>query len=73
MEKLKPCPFCGGDATIRLGSMSDGKEHTPVWRINCQICNASMTFFKEFYWGINGITCEQAISAWNRRTSDEND
>lgn len=53
-DKLKPCPFCGGKATI------DGCDDTP-WSVICEKCNASIDF-KE-------TECE-AIDAWNTRKGE---
>ena len=50
-DKLKPCPFCGGEAII------DGCDET-LWIVICKECNASIGY-KE--------TKEEAIEAWNRR------
>lgn len=57
MEKLKPCPFCGGEAIIvhvgRSGS-----------RVTCKYCYCSTAFVS-----ISTIySCdEKAAEAWNRR------
>ena len=48
--KLKPCPFCGGEAII------DGCDET-LWIVICKECNASIGY-KE--------TEQEAIDAWNR-------
>lgn len=50
-DKLKPCPFCGGEAII------DGCDDT-LWIVICKECNASIGY-KE--------TKEEAIEAWNWR------
>ena len=50
-DKLKPCPFCGGEAII------DGCDDT-LWIVICKECNASIGY-KE--------TKEEAIEAWNKR------
>lgn len=57
MQKLKPCPFCGGEACIQ--------EHvfigyTSTYGVVCLDCCAEIRQF--FY------TTEEAIEAWNRRT-----
>lgn len=36
--ELKPCPFCGGDASQSVGSLADG---TPWPYIECEDCAAS--------------------------------
>lgn len=61
-DKLKPCPFCGGEAII------DGCDDT-LWSVICEKCNASINYNE---------TKQDAIIAWNRRieptfTPDERD
>lgn len=64
IDKLKPCPFCGGDAEekyvrrktkYRLFTFPD---ITHFVYIKCKVCGAN-TSIKE--------TRENAIEAWNRR------
>ena len=53
--ELKPCPFCGGEARMRLDNVVK-KE----WRVECKnwnSCGAATSFL--------GKT--EAIAAWNRR------
>ena len=50
-DKLKPCPFCGGEAFI------DGSDEI-LWIAVCKKCNASIEY-KE--------TEQEAIEAWNKR------
>lgn len=73
MEKLKPCPFCGGKAEIEEGWDHDGRERYPVWRIYCTKCYVGMMFHQEYCYGIKPTTRNQAISTWNRRVTDEAD
>jgi Lar family restriction alleviation protein len=58
MTKLKPCPFCGGEAHI---SADRYKHH--FW-IECRECGASQLTYR---------TEEEVISAWNQRTEHVND
>ncbi len=54
MSKLKPCPFCGGEARLQ----SFYKDHC----VYCRKCNAStMKYYP---------TKEEAIEAWNRRVTE---
>ncbi len=65
-DKLKPCPFCGDAAKIkmhkylrRFASQDNPNEY--YWRVECLSCGA----------GINAYFTEQeAIKAWNRRVND---
>lgn len=52
-EKLKPCPFCGGEATANESSW---RSWWHVWVI-CKNCGAT----------IDKPTKEETIEAWNRR------
>ena len=58
MEKLKPCPFCGGDGEIR-------KEKAGVfgllYEVVCKKCLASTAI---------EITSARAIERWNRGVND---
>ena len=59
--RLKPCPFCGGVATIeRRVSKYTGKMYT-YHVVICQECHAST--------GWHG-TKGKAREAWNRRAND---
>lgn len=53
MIKLKPCPFCGGNAVI----MNMGYPH---W-IYCEKCGAKV------HGGVFG-SVSASVDAWNRRT-----
>ena len=50
-DKLKPCPFCGGEAII------EGCDDT-LWSVICKKCAASIDYNE---------TKQEAIEAWNRR------
>jgi len=53
MEKLKPCPFCGGEATIQ------GSEKGKCCWAMCGGCLSAR--------GGNCATEEEAVEAWNKR------
>lgn len=67
---LKPCPFCGCDATLTRTPVVDG------WHIGCRTNRNDLGFpcpgslskqgFSETY-----PTKEIAIAAWNRRAEGE--
>lgn len=54
--KLKPCPFCGGEAKLRVSGGCDG-EDCLVWAY-CVKCGADSALLD---------TAEEAAEAWNRR------
>jgi len=56
--KLKPCPFCGGEAQIKGTTMRGA-----IW-ISCRSCWAE-TF--------GAYSEEEAIGQWNRRAGDSDD
>lgn len=59
---LKPCPFCGGEATLRYSLIGMDAY------VKCYNCEVSTTMYK----GIDRESSEQsAVAAWNRRANDE--
>ena len=61
MKKLKPCPFCGGEATISDGGYSGEKF---LARCRDLSCPAASGFIRK--------THDEAVEAWNRRAQPEN-
>lgn len=57
--KLKPCPFCGGEAEI---NMLFG-----LYFVGCTICHAGIIPHYE------KMTLDKEVEEWNRRVSDETD
>ena len=63
-EKLKPCPFCGGEAHyFDCGVKGDFEE----WLIECSNCHIAMIYYDD---GCVSTKAE-AARAWNRRANDE--
>lgn len=60
MEKLKKCPFCGGNAVVHI---DDGV------RVVCRECGATSKCLVDGYSNgkPNGSALGTAIKAWNRR------
>ena len=56
-SKLKPCPFCGGDALIHSKALADGFG-TAYWAA-CEKCGKGDT--------LPSFTEEEAAAAWNTR------
>lgn len=60
-EKLKPCPFCGGEAVLCAnGEISSSVE--------CAYCGASVPFYPRLPPIAGKCRDIQAISEWNLRT-----
>ena len=57
-EKLKPCPFCGGEAELEINGL--------YWDVNCKRCLANVGAYKCY-------NKKQAIEAWNRRYKEQDD
>lgn len=60
MDKLKPCPFCGGESIIRaqMGHL----YISPIHKKKCVI--------KPDTWLQSSLPIEKQIKAWNRRADD---
>ena len=62
-QRLKPCPFCGGEAYTE-GSGGFMSDNVPQRWIECSKCGASICFR-----GTDTIKVEKLVmKAWNRRT-----
>lgn len=59
MAELKPCPFCGGEATLT-------KEYGRFF-VSCENDNCSVGVETTLW--VSG-TMDGAIKAWNRRAED---
>ena len=61
MSELKPCPFCGGEASVirhaDFYGIWHGKSDSPCY------------FSEKEFWGF--LSEAEAIEAWNRRANDE--
>lgn len=57
MEKLKPCPFCGGKAEY----MEHFVNGDPERFISCSKCDASSPTTSNY------VDWEDSIKAWNKR------
>lgn len=58
MEKLKPCPFCGGKAYVQIHIFDGVPETYGVLCANGKCYTSGWQFYD---------TAEEAIEAWNRR------
>lgn len=58
-DKLRECPFCGGEAKVReTGYRKWDGSHRRFYIVECQCCCAN----------IEADTKEEAIKAWNKRS-----
>lgn len=66
MEKLKPCPFCGGEVVLSYGKGNFHFRHRE--------CGECMFFEFVCYGMTNGVGClAEAAEAWNRRAERRED
>ena len=80
-DKLKPCPFCGGNAILRHRPdcrLDNISMLTDSWHVECiNNCVSTQSFrdriFRqidgEFFIGEDGR--KMAIDAWNKRAKNE--
>lgn len=62
MDKLKPCPFCGGKAVLEHEYATPGYSY-----IRCKECGVKgLTFIMKF----ERSSDQEAIEAWNRRADN---
>ena len=67
MTELKPCPFCGGEVTIKEYhnpfAFLDGAMRGEIgWYIDCDDCEVVM---------LNEYCEEDLIEHWNRRVNND--
>jgi len=67
-EAMKPCPFCGGEASTWTTSAAscDSADHV----LGCEDCGFFAPFASVFE---SREVPQSAIAAWNRRAPDEKD
>lgn len=64
MAELKPCPFCGGEASIYHRTYKTGTEYMQVTCASCGAMSMDIPASVEY------CAKETAIEAWNRRVND---
>ena len=74
MNKLKPCPFCGGEAILKNYGRGTGGYMISCKNWTRKRCGVLMTAYAQKAHDAKGIHKEikqEVIQAWNRRTKDE--
>lgn len=77
MEKLKPCPFCGGEAILERVPHYYGVgiyNLADIWTVSCRKCDCKRgPYYSKIYQDANGEViverngAEKAINEWNTR------
>ena len=57
MDKMKPCPFCGGEANYE-------KRDVKFWTVACKDCGSNVG---------NWYEKETAKALWNKRLCEKNE
>lgn len=68
--KLKPCPFCGGEAKLQT-SMSISLQRISIAYVMCEECKAATDAVFEYEFESDDAFIYEAIKRWNRRESCE--
>ena len=63
-DKLKPCPFCGGQAKLFNTRVQGGYDYSYVQCLKCSIHTAKYDV------SVNYCSSEKATEAWNRRADN---
>ena len=63
--KLKPCPFCGGEAVLK-------RDRIGLYCVKCTNCGCMTTFQFDFGEG-EEVSKKKAADVWNRRPDNETD
>ena len=65
MTELKPCPFCGGEAELKINSFHGSYKTVYV------ICKSCKTRTNNYGASIDYCAIDRAIELWNRRASND--
>ena len=69
MEKIKPCPFCGGEAASHA-YLCCVPSKLEICCTKCGACRSQYIYDSEFEKIISKM--EKMIAEWNRRANDAN-
>lgn len=67
-DKLKPCPFCGGEVAIKQIHDDENKGNNSFWYVFCHNNNCTVQPNTR-HW--DSTPKNRAIKAWNTRTGDK--
>ena len=62
-EKLKPCPFCGGE--VEIINAEDLTINGNCYVVHCDNCKSETCFWR------NCLSEEQTTTKWNRRAESD--
>ena len=71
MDRLKPCPFCGGRGEICRSTVSAGHgDCSDVYYVKCRCCQAQTQEISDRE--ADGIEAQKLVASllWNRRVGD---
>ncbi len=73
--KLKPCPFCGREATTSVVSCDTALGYCIKFGVYCPACKIGQYIHIENYDNFEKAekAMQKAVEAWNRRTGNETD
>lgn len=64
-EQLKPCPLCGGKATVHAWGQGKSKDYDPVWQAGCSAgCVSIRGEGTKHIVGLSGGIDSQACARW---------
>ena len=66
MDKLMPCPFCGGEPIINVTSIDYFGKDVRYYHVACLDCMIEQPHYR-YEWK------NEAIEAWNKRKGDAKD
>ena len=70
-QQLKPCPFCGGKASVGEVSYGGGSNYDCGWRlvVECENCKVQMKGADISWLGIDSceIQVRDIVEKWNKR------
>lgn len=73
-SKLKPCPFCGGEAEFIYKFLSPhDMDNKMLVRVRCKECFAQSPYKAnpKYHGWFDAINKRKAAYAWNRRVTDD--